>query len=48
MRYSPIVAPEMLKKWKVEIISVGQGYKFTESRNEYRTEMLQLKDLRIG
>jgi len=28
--YSPIVAPETLKKWKVAITSVGQGYKSTK------------------
>jgi len=28
--YPPIAAPETLKEWKVAIMSVGQGYKFTE------------------
>ena len=28
--YSPIAMPETLKKWKVAITSVGQGYEFTE------------------
>ena len=28
--YPPIAAPEILKKWKVEIISVGKEYKSTE------------------
>ena len=34
--YPPIVAPETLKEWKIVIISVGQGYKSTESRHNYR------------
>ena len=28
--YPPIAMPETLKKWKVAITSVGQGYKSTE------------------
>ena len=35
--YPPIAIPEMLKEWKVEIISVGQGYKSTEGRHNYKT-----------
>ena len=35
--YPPIVTPEMLKEWKVAITSVGQGYKSTEERNNYKT-----------
>ena len=35
--YPPMVAPEMLREWKVAIISIGQGYEFTESRQDYRT-----------
>jgi len=35
--YPPIVAPEMLKEWKVAITMVGQGYESTEERNDYKT-----------
>ena len=28
--YLPIAAPELLKEWKIAIISVRQGYKFIE------------------
>jgi len=35
--YLPIVVPEILKEWKVIITSVGQGYKFIEGRNDYKT-----------
>ena len=31
--------PETLKKWKVAIMSVGQGYKSTEGRHNYKTSM---------
>ena len=31
LEYLPIVAPESLRKWKVAIISVRQGYESTES-----------------
>jgi len=31
LEYLPIAIPETLKKWKVVIISVEQGYEFTES-----------------
>jgi len=35
--YPPIAAPKLLKKWKVAITLVGQGYKFMEERNNYKT-----------
>jgi len=35
--YPPIVMPETLKEWKVAITSVGQGYKSTEGRHDYKT-----------
>ena len=35
--YLPIAAPEMLKEWKVAITSVGQGYKFMEGQQDYKT-----------
>jgi len=35
--YLSIVAPKSLKKWKVVIISVGQGYESTEGRHDYKT-----------
>jgi len=35
--YPPIVAPETLKEWKVVITSVGQEYKSTQGRNNYKT-----------
>jgi len=35
--YLLIVAPEMLKEWKIAITSVGQEYKSTESRQDYKT-----------
>ena len=35
--YPPIVASETLKKWKVVITSVGQGYEFTEGQHNYKT-----------
>jgi len=31
--------PKTLKKWKVAITSVGQGYKSTEGRHDYKTSM---------
>ena len=37
LEYLPIAVPETLKKWKVVIISVEQGYEFTESQHEYKT-----------
>ena len=39
LRYLPITALEMLKKWKVAITSVGQEYKSTEERNNYKTSI---------
>jgi len=33
-----MVAPEMLREWKMAIILIGQGYEFTESRQDYRTK----------
>jgi len=35
--YPPIAMPETLKEWKVAITSVGQGYKSTEGRHDYKT-----------
>ena len=35
--YLPITAPETLKKQKIVIILVGQEYKFTKSKHDYRT-----------
>jgi len=35
--YPPITMPEILKEWKVAIISVGQGYKSMEGRYDYKT-----------
>ena len=35
--YPPIATPEMLKEWKVAIISVGQGYESTEEQHDYKT-----------
>ena len=37
MGYPPIAMPEILKKWKVAITSVGQGYESTEERHDYKT-----------
>ena len=31
LEYPPIVVPEILKEWKMAIISVGQGHKLIES-----------------
>jgi len=31
LEYSPMVAPKILKEWKVVIISVEQGYESMES-----------------
>jgi len=36
--YLLMVAPDTLKEWKIAITSVGQGYEFTESRHDYKTE----------
>ena len=35
--YPPIAMPETLKEWKVAITSVGQGYKSTKRRHDYKT-----------
>ena len=35
--YLPIAIPETLKKWKVAIISVGQGYESMERWHDYKT-----------
>jgi len=35
--YPPIAMPETLKEWKVAIMSVGQEYKSTEGRHDYKT-----------
>ena len=35
--YSPIIVLEILKEWKIAIISVRQEYKFTKSQQNYRT-----------
>jgi len=34
--YPLITALEILKEWKVAIISVGQGYESTEGQNDYK------------
>jgi len=36
LEYLPIVAPETLKKWKIVITSVGQGYESTEGQQDYK------------
>ena len=35
--YPLIAAPDILKKWKVAITTVGQGYKSMESQYDYKT-----------
>ena len=35
--YPPIAMPESLKKWKVAITSVEQGYESTEGHHDYKT-----------
>ena len=35
--YPPIVVPETLEEWKVEITSAGQGYESTEGQYDYKT-----------
>ena len=35
--YSPMVALEILREWKVAITSVGQKYESIESQHNYRT-----------
>ena len=37
MGYLPITVLEMLKEWKVAIISVEQGYESTERQHDYKT-----------
>ena len=37
--YLPIAMPEILKKWKVAIMSVGQGYESTKGWHDYKTSM---------
>jgi len=37
LEYPPIAIPESLKKWKVAITSVRQGYEFTEGCHDYKT-----------
>ena len=37
--YSSMAMPETLKEWKVAITSVGQGYKSTKGRHDYKTSM---------
>jgi len=36
LRYPPIAMPKSLKEWKVAITSVGQGYKSTEGRHNFK------------
>ena len=35
--YPPIAMAKTLKEWKVAITSVGQGYEYTEGRQDYKT-----------
>ena len=35
--YPPIAMLESFKKWKMAIMSVGQGYESTEGRHDYKT-----------
>jgi len=35
--YPPIAMPESLKKWKIAITSVEQGYESTEGHHDYKT-----------
>ena len=37
MGYQPIAMPKTLKEWKGAITSVGQDYKSTEGRHDYKT-----------
>jgi len=37
LKYPLMAVPNTLKEWKVEIISVGQGYESTESQHDYKT-----------
>jgi len=34
-----MVVSEILREWKMVIISVGQEYEFTEDRKDYKTEI---------
>ena len=36
LEYSPMAVPELLREWKVAIISVVQGYKSIKSKQDYR------------
>jgi len=36
--YLPIATPELLKRWKMAVISVKQEYKSTEGKQDYRTK----------
>jgi len=36
LEYPPIAVPETLKKWKVAITSVRQGYESTKEQNNYK------------
>ena len=37
LEYLLIVAPEILKEWKIVITSVGQEYESTEGQHDYKT-----------
>jgi len=37
LEYLSIVVPEILKEWKIAIISVGQEYESMESRHDFKT-----------
>jgi len=37
LEYPPIAMPEILKKWKVAIMPVGQEYQSTEGHHNYKT-----------
>ena len=39
LRYPPIIAPDTLKKWKIAITLVGQGYESIESQHDYKMGM---------
>jgi len=39
LEYSLIAVPETLKKWKIAITSVGQGYKSIEEQHNYKTKI---------
>ena len=38
LEYLLIAMPDTLKRWKVAITSVGQGYESTERCHDYKTE----------